>query len=158
MDNFSLIQLADNCCPKLFKKFIGVASSDNFFSGREFEELLDTAVTTGRKFFYQIVNSAAQTEAWQHWLLLSYILIDPSKKQALTCSDPIITIVLWYPLAEISLLLALPREFSSTSSIDYNASQSMKGHVLLGSTCSASANSSSERSHSMQCSSFSTSG
>ena len=70
MDNFSLIQLADNCCPKLFKKFIGVASSDNFFSGRDFEEILDSAVTTGQKFFYQIVNSAAQTEAGQHWLLL----------------------------------------------------------------------------------------
>ena len=62
MDNFSLIQLADNCCPKLFEKFIGVASSD-FFSGREFEEILDSAVTTGRKFFNQIVNSATQTEA-----------------------------------------------------------------------------------------------
>ena len=100
MDNFSLIQLADNCCPKLFSKFIGVASSDNFFSGRDFEEILDSAVTTGQKFFYQIVNSAAQTEAGQHWLLLSYILIDPSKKQAVTCSDAIITIFLWDPLGE----------------------------------------------------------
>ena len=70
MDNFSLFQLADNCCPKLFKKFIGVASSDNFFSGRDFEEILNSAVTTGQKFFYQIVNSAAETEAGQHWLLL----------------------------------------------------------------------------------------
>ena len=99
MDNFSLIQLADNCCPKLFKKFIGVASSDNFFSGRDFEEILDSAVTTGQKFFYQVVNSAAQTEAGQHWLLLSYILIDPSKKQAVTCSDAIMTF-LWDPLGE----------------------------------------------------------
>ena len=99
MDNFSLIQLADNCCPKLFKKFLGVASSDNFFSGRDFEKILDSAVTTGQKFFYQIVNSAAQTEAGQHWLLLSYILTDPSKKQALTCSDAI-TIFLWDPLGE----------------------------------------------------------
>ena len=100
MDNFSLIQLADNCCPKLFKKIIGVASSDNFFSDRDFEEIVDSAVTTGQKFFYQIVNSAAQTEAGQHWLLLSYILIDPSKKQALTCSDGMITIFLWDPLGE----------------------------------------------------------
>ena len=81
MDNFSLFQLADNCRPKLFKKFIGVASSDNLFSGRDFEEILDSAVTTGQKFFYQIVNSAAQAEAGQHWLLLSYILIDPSKSR-----------------------------------------------------------------------------
>ena len=81
MDNFSLIQLPDNCCPKLFKKFMGVASSDNFFSGRDFEEILDSAVTTGQKFFYQIVNSAAQTKAGQHWPLLSYILIDPSKSR-----------------------------------------------------------------------------
>ena len=61
MDNLSLIQLADNCCPKLCKKFIVVASSDNFFSGPDFEEILDTAVTNGQKFLYQIVNSAAQT-------------------------------------------------------------------------------------------------
>ena len=80
MDNFSLIQLADNCCPKLFKNFIGVASSDKFFSDRDFEEILDSAMTTGQKFFYQNVNSAAQTEAGQHWLLLLYILIDRSKK------------------------------------------------------------------------------
>ena len=100
MDIFSLIQLADNCCPKLSKKFIGVASSDNFFSGRDFEEILDSAVTAGQKFFYQIVNSASQTEAGQHWLLLSYILIDPLKKQALTASDAIITIFLWEPLGE----------------------------------------------------------
>ena len=99
MDNFSLIQLADNCCSKLFKKIIGVASSDNFVSGRDFEEKLDSAVTTGQDF-YQIVNSAAQTEAGQHWLLLSYILIDPSKKQAVTCSDAILTIFLWDPLGE----------------------------------------------------------
>ena len=58
MDNFSLIQLADNCCPKLFKKIIGVASSDNFFSGEDFEKILHSAVTTGQKFFYQIVNRA----------------------------------------------------------------------------------------------------
>ena len=77
-----------------------MASSDNFFSCRDFEEILDSAVTTGQKFFYQIVNSAAQTEAGQHCLLLSYILIDPSKKQALTCSDAIITIFLWDPLGE----------------------------------------------------------
>ena len=70
-----------------------------FFSGRDFEEILDSAVTTGQKFFYQIVKSAAQTKAGQHWLLLSYILIDPSKKQALT-SDAIITIFLWDPLVE----------------------------------------------------------
>ena len=100
MDNFSLIHMADNCCPKLFEKLISVASSDNFFSGRDFEEILDSAVTTGQKFFYQIVNSAAQREARQHWLLLSYILIDPSKKQAVTCSDAIITIFLWDPLDE----------------------------------------------------------
>ena len=86
--------------PNFSKKFIGVASSDNFFSDRDFEEILDSAVTTGQKFYYQIVNSAAQTEAGQHWLLLSYILIDPSKKQALTCSDAIITIFLWDPLGE----------------------------------------------------------
>ena len=100
MDHFSLSQLADNCCPKLFKKFIGVASSDNFFSGRDFEEILDSAMTTDQEFFNQIVNSAAQPEAGQHWLLLSYILIDPSKKQAVTCSDAIITIFLWDPLGE----------------------------------------------------------
>ena len=90
MDNFSLIQLADNRCPKFFKKFIGVTSSDNFFSGRDFEEILDSAVTTGQNFFYQIVNSAAQTEALT------------SKKQALTCSDAIITIFLWDPLVSPS--------------------------------------------------------
>ena len=76
-----------------------MASSDNFVSGRDFEEILDSAMTIGRKFFYQIVNSAAQTEAGQHWLLLSYILFDPSKKQALTCSDAIL-IFLWDPLGE----------------------------------------------------------
>ena len=100
MDRFSLFQLADNCCPKLFKKIIGVASSDNFFSGRDFEKILDSAETTGQKFSYQIVNSAAQTEAGQHWLLQSYVLIDPSKKKAVTCSDAIITIFLWDPLGE----------------------------------------------------------
>ena len=100
MDSLRLIQLADNWCPKIFKKFIGVASSDNFFLGRVFEEILDSAVTTGQFFFYQIVNSAAQTEARQHWLLLSYILIDPSKMQALTSSDAIVTIFLWDPLGE----------------------------------------------------------
>ena len=77
-----------------------MASSDNFFLGRDFEEILDSAVTTGQKFFYQIVNSAAQTEAGQHWLLLSYFLIDPSKKQALTCSDAILTSFLWDLLDE----------------------------------------------------------
>ena len=100
MANFSLIQLADNCCPKLIKKNVVVASSDNFFSGRDFEENLDSAVTTGQEFSYQNVNSAAQTEAGQHWLLLSYISNDPSKKQTLTCSDAIITIFLWDPLGE----------------------------------------------------------
>ena len=103
-DNFSLFQLADNCCPKLFKKFTRVASSDNFFSGRDFEEILDSAVTTGQKLFYQNVYSAGQTEAGQPWLLLSYILIDPSKNQAVTCSGAIITIVLWDPLGEPSKL------------------------------------------------------
>ena len=77
-----------------------MASSDNFFSGRDFEEILDSAVTTGQKFSYQFVNSAAQTEAGERWFLLSYILIDPSKKQAVTCSDAIITIFLWEPLGE----------------------------------------------------------
>ena len=52
------------------------------------------------KNLYQIVNSAAQTEAGQHWLLLSYILIDPSKKQALRSSDEIITFFPWDPLCE----------------------------------------------------------
>ena len=57
-------------------------------------------MTTGHNYVYQIVNSAAQTEAGQHWLLLSYILIHPSKKQALRSSDAIITIFLWDPLGE----------------------------------------------------------
>ena len=100
MDKFNLVQLADNCCPKLSNKFIGVASSDNFFSGRDFEHKLDSAMTTGHKIFYQTIDSAAQTEAGQHWLLLSYILIDPPKKQALISSDAIITIFLWDPLGE----------------------------------------------------------
>ena len=99
MVNFSSIQWADNCCPNFFKNVIGVASSDNFLPGRDFEEILDSALATGQ-IFYQIVNGAAQTEAGQHWLLLSYNLIDPSKKQALTCSDAIITIFLWDPLGE----------------------------------------------------------
>ena len=77
-----------------------MASSDNFFSGRDLEEILNSAVTTGQKFIYQIVNSAAQTEAGQHWFLLSYILIDPSRKQALASNDAIITIFLWDPLVE----------------------------------------------------------
>ena len=49
LDNFSLIQLADNCCPKRFKTVIGVASFDNSFSDRDFEELLKTPVTAGQK-------------------------------------------------------------------------------------------------------------
>ena len=117
MDNFSLIQLADNCCPKLFKNFIGVASSDNFFSGRDFEQILDSAVTTGQKYFYQIVNSAAQTEAGKHWLLLSYILIDPSEKQALSSSDAIITIFLWDPLGEpIKIYRKIQKRLAALSS------------------------------------------
>ena len=48
MDNSTLIQLADNC-HILSKEFIGVASFDNFFSGRDFEKILDSAVATGQK-------------------------------------------------------------------------------------------------------------
>ena len=97
MDNSSLFQLANNCCPKLYKKFFGVASSDNFFSDRDFEETLDSAVTAGQNYFYQIVSSAAQTEARQHWLLLSYISIGPSEKQAPTTSDARTKIFLYDP-------------------------------------------------------------
>ena len=92
MDNFIFIQLAANWCPKLFKKSFGVTSSDNFFSGRDLDEILDCAVTTSLKYFHQFINSAARTEAGQHWLLMSYILIDPSKKQALRSSNAILTI------------------------------------------------------------------
>ena len=122
MDNFSLIRLADNCCHKLFKTFIGVASSDNFFSGRDFEEILDSDATTGQKFFCQIVNSSAQTEAGQHWLLLSYILIDPSKKQALTSSDVILTIFIWDPLGEhIKSYRKIQKRLAALSSITIRA-------------------------------------
>ena len=61
---------AENVMKESIRENIDLASSDNFFSGRDFEEILDSAVTTGQKLFYQIVNSAAQTEAGQHWLLL----------------------------------------------------------------------------------------
>ena len=54
MDNFSSIQLADNSCTRLFKKIIGVASYDNFFQGRDSEEILASAVTTGQKNFIKL--------------------------------------------------------------------------------------------------------
>ena len=101
MDNFSWIHLADNCSPKLFKKFIAVASFDNFFSGRDFEEALDSAVKTGQKYYYGVANSATQTEAGQHWLLLSNTFFDPSTKQGLKSSDAIIMIFLWDLVGEL---------------------------------------------------------
>ena len=57
-------------------------------------------MTTDPKDFDQIVNSAAQTAAGQHWLLLWYILIDPSKKQALRSNYAIVTIFLKHPFGE----------------------------------------------------------
>ena len=66
----------------------------------DFEEILDSALTTGQKYPYHFLNSAVQTEAGQHWLLMSYILIDPSKNQAPRSSDALITIFLWVPLGE----------------------------------------------------------
>ena len=78
---------------------VGLHLTTSFRVGTQ--EKLDSAVTTGHKYVNQIVNSAAQTEAGQHWLLLSYILIDPSKKQALRSSDAKKkTIFLWDPLGE----------------------------------------------------------
>ena len=123
MDKFTLIQLAYNCCPKLLKKVFGVASSDNFFSGRVFEEiLLDSAVTIGQSFFYKIVYSAAQTEAGQHWLSLSYTLNDSSKSQALTSSDAILTIFLLNPFGEPIIIYKKNTKLISCHFIENNQS------------------------------------
>ena len=97
MDNFTLKCLAETCCPSLFRNFAGVASADNFFCLRDFEQLIDSAAAAGGEIFsYQIVNSAKQNEIGQHWLLLLYILIHDKKKRP--SNKVMMMVFIWDPL------------------------------------------------------------
>ena len=77
MDNLTLLQIAENCCPPLFKKFLGVASANNFLSDRDRVQMQQYLVMSRRSsLFYQIVNTSNQLEKGEHWLLISYIIFN----------------------------------------------------------------------------------
>ena len=67
--------MAQICCPTLFREFVDVASADNFFSDQNLAQIQEIEVKTKPSLSYQIVNSAAQCQEGQHWLLFAYITI-----------------------------------------------------------------------------------
>ena len=100
MDNLTILQMAENCCPALFRKFLGVASADNFFSDQNLAQIQEIEVKTKPSFSYQIVNSAAQYQEGQHWLLFAYITIpSPNRKTRVKYGRDVLIFV-WDPLGE----------------------------------------------------------
>ena len=76
MDNLTLLQIAENCCPPLFKKFLGVTSADNFFSNQNRAQMQEYLAITGQSsLFYQIVNTSSQNQRGEHWVLIAYIIV-----------------------------------------------------------------------------------
>ena len=71
MDNETLIQLTQGCCPLLFNKNLGVASADNFLVEKGLEKSFQQSGAIN--FLYQIVNTSKSDQIGQHWLLVCLV-------------------------------------------------------------------------------------
>ena len=73
MDNETLIQLTQCCCPLLFNKKLGVASADIFLVEKDLEKSFQQSGAI--IFFYQIVNTSKSDQIGQHWLLVCLVAV-----------------------------------------------------------------------------------
>ena len=73
MDNETLIQLTQGCCPLRFNKNLGVASADNFLVKKDLEKSFQQSGAIN--FFYQIVNTSKFDQIGQHWLLVCLVAV-----------------------------------------------------------------------------------
>ena len=73
MDNETLIQLTQCCCPLLFNKNLGVASADTFLVENDLEKSFQQSRTNN--FFYQIVNTSKSDQIGQHWILVCLVAV-----------------------------------------------------------------------------------
>ena len=78
MDNETLIQLTQRCCPLLFNKNLGVASADNFLVEKDFKKSFQQSGAIN--FFYQIVNTSKSDQIGQHWLLVCLVAVGHRKR------------------------------------------------------------------------------
>ena len=116
MDNLTLLQIAQNCCPAMFNKFLGVASADNFFSNKNLTQAHKLSTRGSASFFYQIVNSDTQFQTGRHWLLFIYIVSPPRRKRVQGKTHREIFIFVWDPLGEtISKYEAIEKRLKNLS-------------------------------------------
>ena len=81
MDNKTLEEITQNCCPNLYLRNLGVSSANNFLSIADFQKCFRTSQHLKVNFFYQIVNSSKVNQVGQHWLLVSVLSVTTAKNK-----------------------------------------------------------------------------